>query len=133
MWTDGYIGLPFLPDGRTKAGLDCWGLVQLVYREQKGIELPSYSGIYTADTVEKLREIAEIMEMESVKWPRVDIPQDFDVVRLRFSGRLAFHVGVVVGKDFLHITQGIQSTVERLNSPVWKQKITGFYRYATSL
>ncbi len=130
MWTDNYIGLPFLPDGRTRDGLDCWGIVRLAYQEQRGIELPSYSGIYTMDTAEKLREVAEMMERESIKWTQVDTPQDFDVVRLRIVGKLAFHVGLVVGKDFLHVMSGIQSTVERLNSPVWAQKITGYYRYA---
>jgi len=114
MWTDNYIGLPFLPDGRTRDGLDCWGIVRLAYQEQRGIELPSYSGIYTMDTAEKLREVAEMMERESIKWTQVDTPQDFDVVRLRIVGKLAFHVGLVVG----------------LNSPVWAQKITGYYRYA---
>jgi len=133
MWTDAYVGLNFLPDGRTREGLDCWGIVQLVYREQKGIELPAYSGIYTMDTAEKLREVAEVMERESVKWSQVEKPQDFDIVRLKISGRLAFHVGLVVGKNFLHITKDIQSSVESLNSPVWKQRITGYYRYAGTL
>lgn len=129
MWSDGYIGLPFSPDGRTKTGLDCWGLVQLVYREQLGIELPSYSGVYTMTTKEKLREVAQIMDTESRKWAKVDKPQDFDVVRLRTNARLAYHVGIVIRRDFLHITNEIQSTREPLNGLLWKDKIQGFYRH----
>jgi len=131
-FTDNYIGLPFLPDGRSRAGLDCWGLICLVYQEQKMITLPAYSGIYNVRSRKKLQEIAVLMERESKKWEQVVKPQDFDVVRLRIEGKLASHVGLVVGRSFLHIMETTQSTLEPLNSPVWKDRITGYYRYEES-
>ena len=48
-WVEPYIGIPFVEGGRSVAddgGLDCWGLVTLIYREHYGIELPSYDGPY---------------------------------------------------------------------------------------
>ncbi len=133
MWTDNYIGIPFMRDGRTRNGLDCWGLTCLVYKEQYGIALPTFSGVYTSGDKAKLCEIAEMMERESEKWTKVSIPQTFDVVRLRISGPLAFHVGLVAGRDFLHIMDGIQSIVEPLKSLLWKDRIVGYYRHEALL
>ena len=36
-WVADYVGLPWEPYGRTRAGVDCWGLVRLVYEERLGI------------------------------------------------------------------------------------------------
>lgn len=38
-----YLGVPYLWGGTTPAGLDCSGLVQRVYREVAGVELPRVS------------------------------------------------------------------------------------------
>ena len=57
MWTDDYIEIPFLPDGRDRNGCDCWGLVCLVYREKLGIELPEYKGVFEAQTIAQLKNV----------------------------------------------------------------------------
>ena len=46
---DRYVGIPYADKGRETGNgdaLDCWGLLVKVYREQLGIELPSYSDRY---------------------------------------------------------------------------------------
>jgi cell wall-associated NlpC family hydrolase len=40
-WAAQYVGLPFRDKGRARTGLDCYGLVVLVLREQFGVEVPS--------------------------------------------------------------------------------------------
>lgn len=42
-----FIGLPYADKGRDRDGVDCWGLVKLVYAEVAGIVLPDYSDAYT--------------------------------------------------------------------------------------
>jgi len=128
MWTDKYIGLPFLHDGRDKNGLDCWGLIQLVYRERLGIELPTYGGIYKDGSPETLREIGIVMERERGRWVSVSQPKDYDIVLLKMAGKLPTHVGVVSGKFFLHIMSGIESVIERMDNLMWARRIAGIYR-----
>ena len=42
-WLDRYIGLPWKIGGRElHGGIDCWGLVRLVMRDEAGIDMPSW-------------------------------------------------------------------------------------------
>ena len=68
MWTDDYIGIPFLPDGRDRDGLDCYGLVCLVYRDRLGVDLPGIRGIYSRNTAGCLKRVARAMAEEKLKW-----------------------------------------------------------------
>lgn len=43
---DRFVGIPYLDKGRSIVGSDCWGLLFQVYRELRGIELPSYAERY---------------------------------------------------------------------------------------
>ena len=49
------IGLPFRFGGRAVPdGLDCWGVVLVLYRDAFGIELPSYAGLSTAPVARRM-------------------------------------------------------------------------------
>lgn len=128
MWTDEYINIRYLKDGRSRSGADCWGLVKLVYQERLNIILTDYAGILKDQSVESLREIARIMKIEREKWIRIIKPQLYDLVLLRAG---LFHIGLVTGKnEMLHTDKGIESTIEPLNGIQWKNRIEGYYRYA---
>ena len=43
-WSATYIGAPWSARGRDRDGLDCWGLVRLVYRDRLFRDLPDYQG-----------------------------------------------------------------------------------------
>ena len=132
MWTDDYIEIPFLPDGRDRNGCDCWGLVCLVYREKLGIELPEYKGVFEAQTIAQLKNVARVMEREKESWVRVEKPHEFDVVMIR-SGAYAWHVGIVIDRRrMLHVMSGINSTVEEYAGMDWKNRIEEFRRYVAS-
>ena len=42
MWANKYVGLPWAWKGRTSEGVDCYGLLRLVYRDERGIALPEH-------------------------------------------------------------------------------------------
>jgi len=128
-WTDAYIGIPFVPDGRDRAGCDCYGLICLVYREQFGIELPSYAGIFQDQSYESLRRVARFIAAHKNTWQQVKSPKPFDMIVLR-SGRYLWHVGLSIDRrSMLHIQEGIDSVVEDYTGPMWRRKVEEFRRY----
>jgi len=129
MWTDEYIGLKFQIDGRSREGVDCWGLVCVIYKEKLGIELPLIQGVFVDTTISCLVKVAKAMGEERLKWHKVDKPQLYDVVMLR-TGEYSWHVGLFIGKhQMIHVMSGIDSAIEDLNGVQWKNRIEGYYRY----
>ena len=96
---DAYIGIPFVAHGDTHAGVSCWGLVQLYYREHMGLELPAYD--YAPDD---RRQIAKAVAdaMASGQWSTVERPQDGDVVTMAHRER-AYHLGVFAAGKVVHV------------------------------
>ena len=128
MWTDDYVGIPFRKDGHDRTGIDCWRLVVLIYGERRGIELPSYRGIFQDRSLESLRAVTRQMREEQKKWERVLIPRLFDIVQLRAE---EYHVGVVINRTrMIHILEGIDSMIEDYTGIHWRNRIEGFFRYA---
>lgn len=125
-----YIGLPFEDCGRDRNGLDCWGLVRLVLREQWGIEVPSWHTDY-ADPDERAAISTLIEARKDGAWLPVapGQTQAGDVVLLRW-GRHVCHVGILVEpRVMLHIQRGFDAALERLDSPVWVHKVHSFWRH----
>jgi cell wall-associated NlpC family hydrolase len=132
-WASDYIGTPFLDGGRTRDGLDCWGLVRLVYLEQLGIALPGFAEIKAGDAKRVARAIADAIDTD--EWISV-LPggaRDFDVVVMRGNeGRSAMsrHVGVVAPNGrLLHIEDHVDAVCPALSSPTVSFRITGIYRH----
>ena len=132
-WASSYVGLPFLDGGRDRQGLDCWGLVRLVYAERLGIRLPDFAEVRAADARAVARTVAD--QIESGFWLPVirGAEREFDVVVMRgHEGRsgLTRHVGVVAAFDtVLHVEQHTDAVCPRLTSPSVKFRITGIYRH----
>ena len=124
---DKYIGLPYLDNGRTESGLDCWGLARLFYRDEYGIELPSYSEEYVGGTDPY---IVEAVNLYKDNWQEITTPNIGDLCLFNIFGE-PMHVGVYVGDSkFLHCRIGSDSVIESLNNVKWKNRFQGFYAYA---
>ena len=121
----GFIGLPFKLHGRDRSGVDCWGLIRLVFADHLGIDLPAYE----YSSAKEAR--AELVESEKTAWVQVspDSARPYDVVLLRVSG-LPLHVGVVIDPPrFLHILAGVEACLEKYTDMAWRNRLLGIYRH----
>jgi cell wall-associated NlpC family hydrolase len=126
---DDYVGIPFRAGGRDRNGLDCWGLVRLVYAERMDIHLPSFDGVFSGQ--QDTQAAGEVMQRESMQWQRVQRWEPMDVLLMRVSASIPSHVGVYLGDGWmLHALEGIDSTIERTDSMRWAKRIQGAYRHA---
>lgn len=128
-WAAPYVGIPDIAKGRTRAGIDCWGLAMLVYREVKGIDLPDYAAEYLDDRDHA--EIGAIARREKVaaRWRMVAEPKEFDL--LLFSvARHDSHVGIHVGAgQMLHVVKGDYAKIGRFDAAPWAGRLVGAYRW----
>ena len=129
-WVNDYVGLPFVDGGRTRAGVDCYGLVRLVLREQFGISLPDYGDVY--QSVRERETIAGALTQEKSRWVNIEQPhaaQLGDVALFRVGG-LPLHCGLVLSPDvMLHVCQGCETVVEEMHGLVWGARFEGIYCY----
>lgn len=126
MWYNKYIGIPYKDKGRTEAGIDCWGLVRLVYSEQYGIDMPSFTEDYEVKDIDRLNQL---FSQYTPGWAKLEEPKEGAVVLFRILGQAA-HVGVMIDdKNFLHTTRNQDVCVVSLENFKWKKRVLGFYEY----
>ena len=136
-WTADYVGLPFVDGGRDRAGVDCWGLVCLVFADRLGITLPGYGEISAAELLRVSRAMAEYRD--AGPWRPVYRPAAFDVVLMRGTtehhGSLVgvpCHVGVMAdGQSLLHITHASSVVLVPRDHPSVRFRSLGVYRHAS--
>tara|TARA_R110000851_G_C13102760_1_gene569243 strand:- start:26943 stop:27311 length:369 start_codon:yes stop_codon:yes gene_type:complete len=113
------IGTPFEFGGRGPNAYDCYGLIMKLLKDD-GIDIPDY----VCPTTYGKR--AALMAIEISKWEQIEeSPGAMVFIK---AGRM-FHVGYVLkhGK-FIHCWEKSGGVViERLD--VWRDKISGFYKY----
>lgn len=126
---DRFVGIPYLDKGRSVVGCDCWGLLYQVYRELRGIELPSYAERYVTGSDRKA--MARLIAGELDDWQ--EIPKGgertFDGVLMR-EGSFPRHIGIVTAPGMLlHVQSGETSRIERYRSGILANRVVGFYRF----
>jgi cell wall-associated NlpC family hydrolase len=132
MWSNKYIGIPFVEHGRTADGLDCWGLVRLVYAEQLAIDLPSYD--FYENTLDKSYISGTLKDADNKPFcVSVENGQEvaFDVIVFRLMG-VPMHVAIVIGDGLmLHSQMGLGTHVSNYRTDKdWNRRLVGIYRHA---
>jgi len=126
-WVNKYIGIPFVSNGRTINGCDCYGLVRLVLRNEYGINLPELSDDYTNAC--NIQETAKLFEenLPLLAAGKINEPKEGAVVIITEQGRLC-HVGIVAGNGYiLHTGAKTGSVCQRASHPGLRGRIEGYY------
>lgn len=134
MWSNQYIKIPFLDLGRSRHGADCWGLVRIVFEEQKDIILPSYDEYaHTLDKDSVSKTVNKVRSMGCWKEVYLGEEQEFDIPVFRISG-FPMHVGIVIKRgQMLHCQRGCGTYIsDYVNDQEWSRRLIGIYRYAPS-
>jgi hypothetical protein len=127
MWSNKYIGIPFLYKGRNIDGIDCWGLARLIYKQEYNIDLPNFSSDYEADDTHRMQDlIAQYRE----GWEPIDSPTEGCLVLFKIMG-IDSHIGIAVSDThFIHSREGKDSAIESFDSFKWNKRIVGYYKYS---
>ena len=141
-WASSYVGIPFDIGGRSKiVGLDCWGLVCVVYAEQYEIELPKYEGIYNDDDFNReqrtrietyvVQEKQQLQKSGTFQEVPLESALEGDLLITRTIGQ-PWHLGIVLHRGvMLNTRENVNCVVESYQHPLWVSKIAGLYRHET--
>jgi probable lipoprotein NlpC len=132
-WLAKYVGLPFRDKGRDAGGVDCWGLIYLIYRDEFRIEVPRYTERY-ASALERA-EVSRLIQGESLGWRPVPLWEAAlgDVLVLRVAGQ-PWHCALGIEWPwFLHSFKGTDSCIEAATHGLWAHRIEGTYRHQQRL
>ena len=105
-----YIGLNYVHHGRDESGLDCFGIVRLVLKNEYGKDLKDWRD----------EEITD-------RFKKTDEPEAGCIGLFKFIGVPA-HVGVYIGEGrVLHVAPNETSVAEKIDSRRLKDRLIGWY------
>tara|TARA_B100001939_G_scaffold340129_1_gene347774 strand:- start:4679 stop:5110 length:432 start_codon:yes stop_codon:yes gene_type:complete len=123
-----YLGVPFLPHGRSRSGADCWGLVYILYQEVYSIGIRSYAG--EVGDIHCPLQSGPVFDRHrrGGAWVRTARPVRGDLILWR-AGKIPFHVAIFLSeKEMLHTIRGAEVQVMDYPSAAWpRHRIEGFY------
>jgi cell wall-associated NlpC family hydrolase len=132
MWLKKYVGLPFVNGGRDFNGVDCWGLVRLVLKEECRVEVPSYGDISAGE----LAKVANMVGTESMREPWIPVAgkaRCFDVAVMH-RRKSPIHVGIIAERGLLlHIEEATSAVIVPLNHPSVSFRSISIFRHEALL
>ena len=127
-WSDKYLGIPWRYGGRDREGIDCWGLVSLVYLKELKIELLDFDSIGSSYSNACQSYLTSgLMD----NWVSRETPIEYCIVLFNWRGE-PYHVGVWTQGHVLHVLESGDSNCIDLDyfvnqSRMWS--IRGYYEY----
>ena len=125
-----YINLPYKNLGRDFDGIDCFGLLYLIFKEERNILLPDFTELkYDKDWFTKenhiLDNIPEYFTKVNEPYRMFDVPIFYGGC----SKEVANHIGMFIDDfRFIHISEQYSSRIDRFNE-YWKSRFYGVMRY----
>ena len=124
-----YLIIPFKDRGRDKGGVDCFGLVQLIYQEEFKIQLPSYIETYANEKDKKAICHAINSEKKLSGWLETTTPKFGNLIILNLLGR-PLHLGVMLDENtFIHCMKGKGTIIENTTDISWRNRINGYLKW----
>ncbi len=133
-WVEKYLGIPWTADSISpKEGLNCWGVLQHIYRQELGIELPEY--VISAKNIRAIQKVTHTNQGLEPWAMRVQIGQEkaFDGVLMKglVQGHtFDMHVGLITTPGYLlHIERDIGVCHVKLVHPTVRHRVVAIYRH----
>lgn len=120
---DRALGVPFGFGRGDWFASDCWGLVELWYRELLGVDLDDRAG-HGHDHAGLQAGFSA-----ATRWQPVDDPTDHDLVVMRAGGLEAGHIGVHWQGSVLHTSQKTGCVYQGLDDRIVRSRISGFLTF----
>lgn len=122
---DKYINIPYLDKGRSLNGVDCWGIIWLIYKEEKNIILPD-NMLYDRYWYKKEDKNYLIDGIKKYKNKiQVNYPfNKFDILFF-YNRKRSFvdHAGIYIDENkFIHTYENKSSEVSRF-SGYWESRL----------
>lgn len=127
-----YIGIPFIDKKKDFTGADCYGLVQLYYKNELNIDVPNVS----ANSNQLKMAYLEYLQNVANHWETIEEPEENCVVAMKTDAnnpKLITHFGIIIKVDgrlkILHTFKNTNSHIVELDNPAYKSKIKGFHKW----
>lgn len=109
-WLNDYIGIPYRFGGRDADGLDCYGLVKMIYEKEYYTQLPDW---LTDVRDLKVRNDEFTKAITSGDFVEKEAPSDGDFV-VCYRTRAAHHMGLYFAGGVIHCVEGTGVSYEHL-------------------
>ena len=130
IWATDYLGIPYQGGGRTREGLDCYGLLALVLRERFDIEIELFDGLDGLNAADQESVDRFWDDQVGSEWNEIPLGEEKpgDAVNLIVMRR--HHCGVVIGQGMmLHTTEQAGVAIESYTRGRFCRRFRNIYRH----
>jgi cell wall-associated NlpC family hydrolase len=128
---DRFIGIPYVPMGRSDKGLDCWGVVWLYHALVLQNNLPTHP--MDPDDLVSFRKQYILDTKIQPKYTKVelnDLKEGDIICFVTKDAKSISHVGVYIGDNkFMQSIEKVGCHIIPMNHPNWKNRMKGFWRH----
>lgn len=130
MVVDELLGIPYLHNGRSEKGVDCWGLIYLFFKKF-GYILPVNDGDTIPDNWYKVEPDRYIngLSLLGDELGHYKNLQLLDIPYFRLYKQVITHTAVMISEDeFLHVLIDKEVQIDTMKRRYWRRKYAGAIR-----